>query len=229
MNFKPGTPVMTSMGRGEVVFSRMAPPTYSEPEAYSIKLDSRKTDPTYNGTMFPASEVTACEEKSMTPLYGHTSEDTAYLVEDYPYGRLRCKIKFWLEHQPRKGWRFVSQTENPKNGRWNNPRKGTYYVLGGCMYLDEKGHVQASLLSEYAKPEEILKFLESFPNADTLTIKAYVIGRKAVCKRKAEGNAVISIGGVPQTPNESEIEDAKKEIEILDKCYALLGLKSKEG
>jgi hypothetical protein len=229
MNFKPGTPVMTSMGRGEVVFSRMAAPTYSEAEAYSIKLDSRKNDPTYTGTMFSASDVTSCEEKSMTPLYGHDSEANAYLVPDYPYGGQRCQIRFWLEHQPRKGWRFVSQTQNPKNGRWNNPRKGTYFVLAGCMYLDEKGHVQASMLSEYAKPEEILTFLEKFPQADHSTLKAYVIGRKAVCKRKADGHAVISINGVPQIPNESEIEDAKKEIEMLDKCYTLLCLKNKEG
>lgn len=161
----------------------------------------------------------------MTPLYGHVSEDTAYLVEDYPYGGLRCKIKFWLEHQPRKGWRFVSQTQNPKNQRWNNPRKGTYYVLAGCMYLDEKGHVQVSVLSEYAKPREILTFIKSFPEADLLTLKAYVIGRKAVCKRKAEGHAIISIGGVPQTPNELEIEEAKAEIEVLNECFVLLGLK----
>lgn len=158
----------------------------------------------------------------MTPLYGHTSEDTAYLVEDYPYGGLRCQIKFWLEHQPKKGWRFVSQTQNPKTGRWNNPRKGTYFVLGGCMYLDEKGHVQTSMLSEYAKADEILKFIESFPEADMSTIKVFVVGRKAVCKRKAAGEAVISIGKVPQIPTETEVEEAKKEIEILEKCYARL-------
>lgn len=156
----------------------------------------------------------------MTPLYGHNSEANAYLVQDYPYGGMRCQIKFWLEHQPKKGWRFVSQTQNPKNQRWNNPRKGTYCVLGGCLYLDEKGHVQASMLSEYSSAEEILKFVENFPEADLTTIKAYVIGRKAVCKRTSEGKAVISIGGVPQVPNEADVEKAKREIEILDKCFA---------
>jgi len=39
------------------------------------------------------------------------------LVEDYPYGfRLRCKIRFWLEYAPKRGFRFVSQTTNPKRG-----------------------------------------------------------------------------------------------------------------
>lgn len=58
-----------------------------------------------------------------THLPGHTSEETAYFVESYPYGSLRCKIKFWLEHTPKKGFRFVSRTQNPKNGVWNAPKK----------------------------------------------------------------------------------------------------------
>jgi hypothetical protein len=30
-------------------------------------------------------------------LSGHVSPQTAYLVEDYPYGRrLRCRIRYWI-------------------------------------------------------------------------------------------------------------------------------------
>jgi len=48
-------------------------------------------------------------------LHGHTSADTAFLVNDYPYGfRLRCKIRYWLEYKEGKGFRLVSQTTNPK-------------------------------------------------------------------------------------------------------------------
>ena len=62
-----------------------------------------------------------------TPLYGHTSEATAYVVADYPYGfRERTQIRYWLEHKPKKGWRFVSQTLNPKTSRWNKPKASTY-------------------------------------------------------------------------------------------------------
>jgi hypothetical protein len=33
-------------------------------------------------------------------LTDHTSPETAYLVEDYPYGfRLRCQIRYWLEYR----------------------------------------------------------------------------------------------------------------------------------
>lgn len=33
-----------------------------------------------------------------TILHGHTSHETAYVVDDYPYGRtVRCKIRYWIE------------------------------------------------------------------------------------------------------------------------------------
>lgn len=51
----------------------------------------------------------------MKILTGHTSPETAYVVQDYPYGfRLRCQIRYWLEFKAGKGVRLVSQTSNPK-------------------------------------------------------------------------------------------------------------------
>ena len=75
-------------------------------------------------------------------LQGHTSEETAYLVDDYPYGfRLRCKIRYWLEYRPKKGFRFCSQTTNPKRGDvWNAPKKSTYCELA-VMGLNAEDHV----------------------------------------------------------------------------------------
>ncbi len=76
-------------------------------------------------------------------LAGHTTQDTAYLVEDYPYGfRLRCKIRYWLEHKPKMGFRLVSQTTDPKRPGevWNKPKASTYALLG-VMGLDEQNHV----------------------------------------------------------------------------------------
>ena len=62
----------------------------------------------------------------MNQLIGHESPETAYVVEDYPYGfRLRTKIRYWVETTNR-GQRGVIQTLNPKTGRWNNPKKTTY-------------------------------------------------------------------------------------------------------
>ncbi len=91
------------------------------------------------------------ETQTVKVLSGHVSPESAFLVEDYPYGfRLRCKIRYWLEHHPKRGTRFVSQTSNPKRGNvWNKPKASTYCRFGGALYTDEKGHVQWSGVSEY--------------------------------------------------------------------------------
>lgn len=92
----------------------------------------------------------------MKLLSGHVSPETAYTVDDYPYGfRLRCTIRYWLEHKPGLGFRFVSQTSNPKQGgRWNKPKAGTYAKFGAAMYLDDNGHVKWSVLNEYTSGAE---------------------------------------------------------------------------
>jgi len=52
---------------------------------------------------------------SKTILSGHTSPETAYLVEDYSYGfRLRCNNRYRLDCDPKRGARLMSQTSNPK-------------------------------------------------------------------------------------------------------------------
>ena len=100
----------------------------------------------------------------MQILKGHVSPETAYVVEDYPYGfRLRCKIRFWLEFTPKRGFRFVSQTTNPKKGHiWNKPKASTYARFGGCMYLDDENHVQWSGLSEYSTGAEAKAWADTY-------------------------------------------------------------------
>lgn len=85
----------------------------------------------------------------MKVLHGHTSAETAYVVDDYPYGfRLRCKIRYWIETKKGHGMRLVSQTSNPKAAGlvWNKP-KGTTYSPFLAMYLDEKDHLQTFAVS----------------------------------------------------------------------------------
>ena len=82
----------------------------------------------------------------LTPLPGHTTPETAFIVPDYPYGfRLRCKIRYWLEYRKGKGFRFCSQTTNPKltTEFWNKPKYSTYCMLG-VMGLDpvDDNHVK---------------------------------------------------------------------------------------
>lgn len=90
-------------------------------------------------------------------LTGHVSEETAYHVDDYPYGfHLRCQIRYWVETAvkgAKKGQqRFMSQTTNPKRGDiWNKPKAGQYYGMV-FMYLNDDDHVKSTVISAYDGP-----------------------------------------------------------------------------
>jgi hypothetical protein len=118
-------------------------------------------------------------------LKGHTSPETAFVVEDYPYGfRLRCKIRYWLEYHPRHGFRLWSQTTNPKRGNiWNKPKASTYSRFGGCMYLDDQGHVQSAGLTEYSNGAEAKAwsdlYREGVPEAGRTILDKWVAAKLA--------------------------------------------------
>lgn len=120
----------------------------------------------------------------MKQLTGHTSPETAYVVEDYPYGfRLRCKIRYWIETKAGFGQRFVSQTTNPKKEGevWNKPKASTYSEVR-VMYLDDTtGHVENTGLSLYADTAELKRFMERFPDleaADRLRLDNWIVARE---------------------------------------------------
>lgn len=82
-------------------------------------------------------------------LTGHTSPETAYVVEDYPWGyRLRTTIRYWIETKINRGQRFARQTKNPKTGRWCAPQYGTYASIE-VLYLDNEEHVQHYPISDH--------------------------------------------------------------------------------
>ena len=103
----------------------------------------------------------------MQLLSGHISPETAYHVADYPYGfTLRCQIRYWLEFSPKRGFRFVSQTTNPKRGNaWNKPKASTYCRFGAAMFLDDNDHVQWAGLSEYCDGAEAKNFQDTYGEA----------------------------------------------------------------
>lgn len=142
-----------------------------------------------------------------THLPGHTSEETAYLVESYPYGSLRCKIKFWLEFTPKKGFRFVSRTQNPKNGVWNAPKKSTYAPVG-AMYLDENGHVQWDSISGWSNPDTLHNFVKNFPGAAAEQVRAAVEVGLQYYRKKAEDQVVFVINGVRQPWTDADRAEA---------------------
>lgn len=101
----------------------------------------------------------------VTPIEKYNPEEDKYQVGDYPYGfRLRCKIRYWIEFKKGFGFRFCSQTTNPKktSETWNKPRTGTYSEVAGGLYLDENGHVQACMLSQFANRHDAIEFKGQF-------------------------------------------------------------------
>ena len=126
-------------------------------------------------------------------LKGHTSADTAYVVDDYPYGfRLRTQIRYWLETN-KNGTRFVSQTLNPKTGAWNKPKASTYVQLGVMVKDLSNGHISWTGWTYYGGEEGLCQFLIDFDGALTDADKDYAAVTLQVyakiAARKAAGGA----------------------------------------
>lgn len=87
-------------------------------------------------------------------LFGHTSEETALVVDDYPYGyTLRTQIRYWIE-TTKRGDRFVSQTLNPKTNQWNKPKKSTYSDLMIMQRKPENGHISYFNLDSWCADDD---------------------------------------------------------------------------
>lgn len=157
------------------------------------------------------------------PLYGHTSEATAYVVDDYPYGfRERTQIRYWLEQKPKKGWRFVSQTLNPKTNRWNKPKASTYADWGAAMYLDDKGHVQWTGVGPYTDEAQFLAFVTTFPGADMRELRKVVPAKLRYVQGRLSGALVWKINNVAQPLTASDVERLHREQAAWEEIGALL-------
>ena len=157
------------------------------------------------------------------PLYGHTSEATAYLVDDYPYGfRERTQIRYWLEAKPKKGWRFVSQTKNPKTDRWNKPKASTYSDWGAAMFLDDKGHVQWTGVGPYTDEKQFLSFVETFPGTDMRELRKVVPAKIRLARDFLSGQKFFTINGVRQPRSEADDARNRNELAIWEEIGTLL-------
>lgn len=86
-----------------------------------------------------------------TLLLNPTSAGRAIVITSYPYGRLRCIMRYWLEYKDGRGTRLVSQTNNPKRSGlvWNKPHAGTYTAGAVVLVTDDEGHVKERVLAGY--------------------------------------------------------------------------------
>jgi hypothetical protein len=153
-----------------------------------------------------------------------TSEATAYVVDDYPYGfHERTQIRYWLEHKPKKGWRFVSQTLNPKTSRWNKPKTSTYTEWGAAMYLDEKGHVQWTGVGPYTDEQQFLSFVTTFPDADMRELRKVVPAKIRYVQGRLSGAFVWKVNDVTQPLTDADRDRLHRELTTWEEISALLG------
>ena len=107
----------------------------------------------------------------MKVLNGHTSPETAFYVDSYPYSfNLRCTIRYWIETKKGYGMRFASQTTNPKANTfindvtgttsfvWNKPKYGVYSSLVIMTQDPTSGYVSNDGLHISAHHEMIMNF-----------------------------------------------------------------------
>jgi len=63
-------------------------------------------------------------------------------IENYPYGySLKTTMFDSVEFNPKKGFRHVRQTINPKTGKLNAEKKSTYYPFM-MRFMDHEGHIK---------------------------------------------------------------------------------------
>lgn len=135
----------------------------------------------------------------MKILAGHLSPESAYVVDDYPYGfRLRCRIRYWLEYHPKRGFRFWSQTTNPKRGHvWNAPKASTFCRYGGAMYLNDEGHVTWSGVHEYMDTAASVAWRDQFgytmPYDAQTALNRWIAAKQHYDQARAEGRVSLTV------------------------------------
>lgn len=108
----------------------------------------------------------------------HNTPETAYVIEDYPFGRtLRCFKRMWVETAvkgAKKGLQRVVYQTTTKGVNvckdeyesapmdmahaWNKPKAGTYGVIQ-IMFIDpDTGYIEIDGLGQYPWEEHVAKF-----------------------------------------------------------------------
>ncbi len=87
------------------------------------------------------------------------TEETPYIIKDYPYGFKKCLMRVWVESVKNKGDRYCTQTQNPKTFVWNKPKKSTYTGVM-ILYFNDNKHINWFGLYPSTDAEAYKKFIE---------------------------------------------------------------------
>ena len=142
-------------------------------------------------------------------------------TDNYPYGRLHCTAHFSVEFKKGKGFRSVFQTINPKTGRLNNPKKGTYSML--MLPIEQENGHYGWTSREFYKTDDVnnlCKFISE--NYDLFT------------PEQVEHFAICFLEYIKSTAYAQVVycgSDQKEVIKILDSTLTLAinGLKEKRN
>ncbi len=93
-------------------------------------------------------------------IQGHNSFETAYKIENYPFGfRLKTTQYIWVESVPKKGDRIIRQTVDPRTGKLCAPKASTFAPIM-WLYVDDVGHVQSNGVGIYTDRSNIVEAVE---------------------------------------------------------------------
>jgi hypothetical protein len=118
------------------------------------------------------------------------------VTENYPYGfKLKTTKTDWIEFNPKKGFRHVSQTVNPKTGRPNNPKKSTYYTVG-ILGLDENQHTKFWACGFNGEKEMQISYKHLAENFDKYTgLEMHFLYMEAFTYLKVHTKAMVIYSG----------------------------------
>lgn len=129
---------------------------------------------------------------------GAVSLETAYCVEDYPYGfKLRCKKYYYVETN-KKGSRLVTVTTNPKAGDKLNKPVADRYMRAVVLFLDEEtGYVLSDYLSDYSSIAQVEAFLNKYELGPDIeeTLNLLLLAKKKIAAY-FENNPIKSVDNV---------------------------------
>ena len=88
------------------------------------------------------------------------SFETAKEAKNYPYGRLRTSMFYYVEHRPKMGYRPVTRSINPKTGRLNAPHTGAYHSTPVYVVETKEGFFEFVHTPTY--PDRANEFIQKY-------------------------------------------------------------------
>lgn len=148
----------------------------------------------------------------MKPLTGHTDQNNAYTVENYPYGFKKTSKRFWVESKNKHGQRLCGQTLNPKTNNWNNVKKGVYHQIIILGIDPVNNHVIFEALNYNDDIEKIIEFEKKYSSIFTdFQIEAI---KRIKALNKAWEHITVTVG-----KNTCNPQTRKEQTHIVNKCF----------